>query len=296
MRDASFLTELYWYTCVVDLGSYSAAAEQAGVAKSSLSRRIVQLEERLGVQLLSRNTRKLCMTSAGEDIYRHALDMLAAAHSAQVSAEEILGKPSGLVRVAIPGILSECMLGVLKRFQHDNPGLRYELCLDDDINTAFRHFDLCLSLHPPPTDSAEIVVRPVVSIPQVIVANPSFAERSGQPMHLEQLADNQLLAQGTSLNPKPWILANGARTLTNPALISQNLKLLKDAAIAGTGAAYLPFQACKQELERQSLQIICAAEQTVPLQLHSLTPAFRGITLTTRKLMETIHDALQQPY
>ncbi len=292
MRDASFLTELYWYTSVVDLGSYSAAAEQAGVAKSSLSRRVVQLEERLGVQLLSRNTRKLCMTSAGEDIYRHALDMLAAAQAAQVSAEEILGRPCGLVRVVIPGILTEWMLGVLTRFQYDNPNLRYELCLEEDISTTSRHYDLCLSLRPPPTDSAEIVARPLVSFPQVIVASPKFAERSGELLYLKQLADSQLLAQGTSLNLQPWVLANSVRAINKPALVSTNLRTLKEAAIAGAGAAYLPLQACQQELERQSLQIICVAEQTVSMQLQSLTPAFRGITFTTRKLMEALRETL----
>lgn len=125
MRDASFLTELYWYTCVVDLGSYSAAAEHAGVAKSSLSRRVVKLEERLGVQLLSRNTRGLTMTSAGEDIYRHALDMLASADAAQISAEENLGTCNGLLRIAIPSILSSWLIGILSGFQKDNPTVQY---------------------------------------------------------------------------------------------------------------------------------------------------------------------------
>ena len=291
MQDASFLTELYWYTCVVDLGSYSAAAEHAGVAKSSLSRRVVKLEERLGVQLLSRNTRGLTMTSAGEDIYRHALDMLASAHAAQISAEENLGTCSGLVRIAIPGILSGWLIDILSGFQQANPGVRYELCLEEDHACSSRHLDLWLSFRPPPDDSADVVVRPLVTLQRGIVASPYLAERLAENTRLKAIPDHQLLAYGASLNLQPWVLEESTRALQNPALISSNLQTLKDAAKAGLGAAYLPLLACRDELLNQSLQLICAAEHTTGIPLNLLTPSFRGITFKTRSLIEVIRES-----
>lgn len=84
---ASMLGELYWYVHVVDAGGFSAAAERTGVAKSSLSRRIMQLEGRLNVKLLNRNTRSFAMTAIGEQIYRNALDMLNSAEAAELYAQ-----------------------------------------------------------------------------------------------------------------------------------------------------------------------------------------------------------------
>ncbi len=295
MRDASFLTELYWYTCVVDLGSYSAAAEHAGVAKSSLSRRVVKLEERLGVQLLSRNTRGLTMTSAGEDIYRHALDMLASADAAQISAEENLGTCNGLLRIAIPSILSSWLIGILSGFQKDNPTVQYELCLEEDLACSSRYLDLWLSLRPPPSDSAEVVVRPLAALHRGIMVSPCLAQRLEQSKPLKTIPDNQLLAYGTSLKLQPWVLEDSTRVLRNPALTSTNLQTLKDAAKAGLGAAYLPLLACRDELLSQSLELICTSEQTTAITLNILTPPFRGITFTARSLIEVIRQSAMNP-
>ncbi len=291
MLDASFLSELYWYTCVVDLGSYSAAAEKAGVGKSSLSRRVVALEERLGVQLLSRNTRRLTMTSAGEDIYRHALNMLAEAHAAHISAEENRGTCSGLVRIAVPSILSDWLIGILSRFQKDNPNVRYELFIEEGLANPSRHLDLCLSLLPPPEDSAELVVRKLVNLQRGIVISPTLAGRLGANSCLKSIPDNQLLAYGTSLNLQSWVLKDSTRTLQTPSLITTNLQALKDAAKAGLGAAYLPLAACQHELQSQSLQLVCTSEQTTAIHLNMLTPSFRGITFTTRSLIEVIRKS-----
>ena len=290
MRDVSFLTELYWFTCVVDLGSYSAAAEQAGVAKSSLSRRGVQLEERLGVQLLSRSTRKVTMTSAGEDVYRHALDMLGSAQAAQLSALETLGAPTGLVRIAIPGVLSEWLIGLLSVFQRDYPSVRYELCLEEDIANTAKYIDLHLSLRPPPNDSAEVVVHPLAVLPRVMVASPSLGMGSNPLTSLKALPDTQLLAYGTHLNIQPWALQDSLRTLKTPVFISSNLQTLKQAACAGLGVAYLPLIACQAEIANKTLQVVCISDLTLPIELNILMPSFCGITLTARRLIDAIRE------
>ncbi len=290
MRDVSFLTELYWFTCVVDLGSYSAAAEQAGVAKSSLSRRVVQLEERLGVQLLSRSTRKVNMTSAGEEVYRHALDMLSSAQAAQLGALESLSAPTGLIRIAIPGVLSEWLIGLFGVFQRDYPSVRYELCLEEDIASTAKHIDLHLSLRPPPIDSAEVVVHPLVVLPRVMVASPSLCVGLTSKHNLKALPDTQLLAYGTHLSIQPWALQNGTRMLKTPAFISNNLQTLKQAACAGLGVAYLPLMACQSEIANKTLQVVCTSDLTLPVELNILTPSFRGITLTARRLIESIRE------
>ena len=79
MTQTNLLSDLYWFICVVEAGSFSSAADKIGTAKSSLSRRVMQLEQRLGVQLLNRTSRQFTLTTIGEQIYGHALNMMAAA-------------------------------------------------------------------------------------------------------------------------------------------------------------------------------------------------------------------------
>lgn len=292
MRDADYFTELFWFTSVVELGSFSAAAEHMGVAKSSLGKRVRHLEERLGVQLLNRNNRKLVLTTIGEEIYRHALDMLTAAHAAQICASDTLERPGGLIRVAIPTILSEWLLKVLSQFKNENPDVRYEVHIADNLaNTALRHLDLCLSVHPSPTDSAELVVRPIATLQQQLLASPQFIQNLDNVTHMTDLRNDQLLAWGANGNPYPWVVKKTTRIIKNPAIIAPDLYMLKEAAKAGIGVACLPLLACRQELESQALQPVCENAQPEPLQLNSLTPSFRGITLTTRCLIDAIRKA-----
>jgi len=94
---SKLLGDLYWFVQVVEAGSFSGAAERSGIAKSSLSRRVAQLEQSLGLQLLNRNTRLFAITGAGERIYRHALEMTAAMEAALQYAEESTSTPNGLM-------------------------------------------------------------------------------------------------------------------------------------------------------------------------------------------------------
>lgn len=302
MRDAQYFTELYWYACVVDLGSYSAAAEQAGVSNSSLSRRIKQLEERLGVQLLNRNTRKLVMTSVGEEVYRHALAMLSAAHAAELVATDTLAQPAGLMRIAGPGILSDWLMDNLQSFKSRHPLVRYELYLEEDIDSsATQPLDLHLTLQPPPNDSSDLVVHPLGTLKQGLIANPHFIAKLKPITCVSQLVDQYALAYGTSLQPQPWQLQQSTHALTRPALASTNLQALRDAARAGIGVACLPLLACQDDLLRNTLAVISTDDPPAPLTLNALTPSFRGITPATRQLIESFQHSLaaansEQPF
>ena len=286
MHDADFLTELCWFAAVVELGSYSTAAMEAGVATSSISRRIKQLEDRLGVQLLDRHTRKLTLTSIGEEIYQHAVSMQDAAQAAQVSAWAISDKPSGPIRIAIPTILSKWLLGVFSRFHKQYPDVRYEVHLDDNLHgLSHRHFDLCLSFRSAPSDSANLVARPVMKLQQGLYTSPEFAQNI-QSMRMEDLTDQHLLAWSNRRIIQPWTFQSTNRTITSPALVSSDLKVLKEAARAGLGIACLPTLACTDELEKQTLSHVFEDAKPEPLELISLTPSFRGITLATRYLTD----------
>lgn len=294
MRDPQLLIELYWYIYVVELGSFSAVAQQTGIAKSSLSRRIKNLETRLGVQLLSRGPRKFLMTTVGEEVYSNALEMIAAAHAAKTSAEEAREEPGGLIKITVPAVLSGYLISQLKHFKNRYPGVRFELYYEHEITSKSNiHFDLSFTLEAAPTNSSEIVVRPIANLCQAFLASPEVAAQLTEKTTIAEVEDSQLLVLGQGSTPTPLYLQSGVRQVNKPSLVSSNLQTLKDAAKAGLGIACLPIVGCEAELASNQLQTVCVHDRPMPMLLTSQTPPFKGITPTTRQLIKTIAAGLE---
>ncbi|MET1078358.1 MAG: LysR substrate-binding domain-containing protein [Pseudomonas sp.] len=293
LTQANLLDQLYWYLHVVEAGSISAAAERTGIAKSSLSRRIIQLEKHLGVQLLSRTSRNFAMTTLGEQVYRHALDVLAVVDRVQASAQEARGAPGGLLRVAAPAILSDWLLGQFAGFQATHPKVSFALTTQDSVaELASQRLDLALSLNEIPTDSGELVARPVAELANVIVGSPRLLERLDDPRRLAEVPASALLAGGPPQALQPWRLHDRLYLPHGAAFTTENLQMLREAAKAGLGLACLPLCACLNELAAGTLRRACTAEAPLPATLYALTPAHRGITQTVRSLIQHLRDDL----
>ena len=292
---ADMLAELYWFIHVVEAGSLSAAASRMGLAKSSLSRHLIQLEKRLNAQLLHRSTRSFSLTTLGERVYRHALEMLSAAEAVETSIQQAHGTPNGLLRMAVPSVLSGWLLPLLAQYQRAHPAVHFSLLHDDaPLALAPRRLDLAISLDQIPADSSDIVARPGAQLRNLIVASPALLARLGQPQRLDQVDDDHLLSQGSPEVIQPWRLHSGQRQPQRYALVSSNLNTLRDAAKAGLGLACLPALACTDELASGTLAVACPLDQALPSTLYLLTPSYRGITPTTRSLLKTLREALLQ--
>lgn len=287
------LTELYWFVQVIEAGSFSAAAERTGVAKSNLSRRLIQLEGRLNVQLLNRSTRLFALTGVGEQVYRHALDMLAASQAAQDSAEAAVGRPSGLVRLSAPSVLAGWLMALLARFSSVYPQVSFSLSTQDaQIDLASQRLDLSLSLDTVPRNSTVIVARALARLPRVIVASPDVLSRMGKTKRLGDVDDSQLMTLGSPQALQPWPLIEGNRVIHTPAFCAQSLLSLKQAAKAGLGLACLPLSICTDELAAGTLQVSDLQDIPLPSTLYALTSPHKGISQTTRLLIQFIRDDL----
>lgn len=292
MIQGNLLSDLYWFTCVVEAGSFSAAADKIGTAKSSLSRRIMHLEQKLGVQLLNRTSRQFTLTTIGEQIYRHALNMMAAAEAATHSAQEALGSPSGLIRMAAPGILLDWLLERQRDFRQTYPQVTYALMqADAQLELRTQRLDLSLSLGNAPLDSSEIVARPLALLRNVIVGTATLLKQLGSPSSSVQLDDNTLLASGGP-TPQAWKIDNGQRDLQRPALCADDLIAVREAAKAGIGLACLPIYACRNELASGSLVLACPEDTPPSTTLYALTSSHRSITQTTRCFLMNLRSNL----
>ncbi|MDY0250612.1 MAG: LysR family transcriptional regulator [Pseudomonas sp.] len=265
------LVDLYWFLQVVDAGSFSIAATNHSVSKSSLSRRISQLETRLGVQLLHRNPRFLTLTSIGAQVYRHTLEMLNAAQQATDSVQHALATPSGHLNIVLPAIFNHWLLPVLLNFKKIYPQIQITLSTADRTQEMIsQSVDLALSLFAAPSDSTQIVSRSLAELSFVNVLSSSL-NHTDQHTHIQ-------LAELSNENNSNTLQVN-------------NFLSAYEAVLAGFGYASLPLCVCNTALRTGDLKFL--NDKETMHTLYAFTQPHRGITLATRVLLDylTLHMA-----
>jgi DNA-binding transcriptional LysR family regulator len=271
------LVDLYLLTLVVEAGGFSAAAQRAGTTKSRLSRRIIDLEERLGAQLLHRNARRFAITAVGEQVYRHALLIREAAAAAEAAATEAKGSPGGHVRVHADSRLLPLLEDMLEGFSRQRPHTRISAMQGDDGVDALleQRADIVLCMDDTLPDSADIVARAMGSVRHVLVASPRLLAQTEPLEHPDLIPDQHYLhiTATTSRQQAP-----ASRRRSSPRFTSNNASALLAAARAGMGYARLPLYLCHDDIQRGSLRAALESHPTPPLPLHALTLQERAMS------------------
>lgn len=249
------LNDLYFFAKVVEHGGFMAAARQIGVPKSRLSRRVAELEARLGVRLLQRTTRRLALTEVGQAYFGHCQAMLAEAEAAQEAIARATDVPRGLVRVSCPDLLAQSLLApLLPEFMAQYPEVRILLEVTgrrvDLINDGI---DVALRVRTRLEDSSSIVARPLGQSPLFLVASPVLLAERGLPQHPSELASWPALVMSRPDGRGEWTMHDEIGQLYSvqlaaPRLMTDNLVVLAQAAIDGCGVAALPMLVCQQAL------------------------------------------------
>ncbi|MFJ2985146.1 MULTISPECIES: LysR family transcriptional regulator [unclassified Pseudomonas] len=227
---------------VVDLGSFSAAASQAGVSHTVLSRQVKQLERHLGTQLLTRTTRRLHLTEAGALFYRHCVQILEQMQAMTLELSEHQQQPTGTLRLGVATAFGELELGRwLPDFVECHPLLQIELhCSDRFVDLLEEEIDVCLRVTDHLPDSS-LVARRLASSEVILVAAPGYLERHGTPATLDELASHALLGYSQLLHPQRLQLASASgtqRDILMPRRLSANSPMaLRAAAIGALGIA-----------------------------------------------------------
>jgi DNA-binding transcriptional LysR family regulator len=276
--DAENLVDLYLLTLVVEAGGFSAAAQRAGTTKSRLSRRIIELEERLGAQLLHRNARRFSVTTVGEQVYRQALLIREAAAAAQAAANEVKGTTGGHVRVHAESRLLPLLEGMLEGFSRQHPHTRLSAVQSDGgIEPLLeQRADIVLSMGDALPDSADIVARSLGSVQHVLVASPRLLAQTEQPVHPDQIPDQHYLSLAAPRSSK--LPASTSRRRSSPRFSSNQVSTLLAAARAGMGYARLPHYLCHADLQEGRLCTVLDSHNPPPLPLHALTLQERAVS------------------
>jgi DNA-binding transcriptional LysR family regulator len=183
------LNDLQFFAGVVEHGGYAAAERALGIPKSRLSRRIAQLEADLGVRLLQRSTRKFAVTEIGQDVYRHAQNMIAESQAAREAVERVSAEPRGLVRVSAPVELAQRMIApLLPDFMAAHPQVRVQLLVANRrVDVIPEGIDVALRVRTKLDEDGELVLRRFGQVAELLVASPAYLAERGRPAHPDEL-------------------------------------------------------------------------------------------------------------
>jgi DNA-binding transcriptional LysR family regulator len=285
------LNDLYYYSIVVEKGGFAAAGRALDIPKSRLSRRIAQLEDRLGVRLLQRSTRRFAVTDAGQRFYRHCQTVIAEAQAAEEAVAELTSEPRGLVRVSCPvSITQNVMTEIVPEFCEKYPQVRIMmLSTNRRIDLINEGVDVAIRVRFKLDTDADLILRTFGRSSALIVASPTYLARHGRPAHPSDLSRYATISIA-ELENQAWELsgAEGAtyRFEHQPRLMCGDFPLVLAAATRGLGVALLPESVCARAVAAGELEVLLPEWSPPEGIVHCVFPSRRGLLPAVRALID----------
>ncbi|MDQ2068356.1 LysR family transcriptional regulator [Natronospira bacteriovora] len=286
------LNDLYYFVQVVDHGGFAPAGRVLGEPKSTLSRRISALEERLGVRLLQRSTRHVTATEIGRIYYGHCKAMLVQAEAAQEAIDSSRSEPCGVVRMSCPVALLDARVGrMVAEFMAAHPQVAVHVdATNRRVDLIEERLDLALRVRPPPLEDSDLALRRLADRGQCLLASPDLVEARGWPETPADLADYPSLALGLPRERHVWHLKHpdgeSVRVQHRPRLVTQSMPALRAAAEAGQGVVQLPRMMVTESLADGRL-LSLLADWAPPREIvHVVFPSRRGLLPAVRALID----------
>jgi DNA-binding transcriptional LysR family regulator len=245
--------ELLAFTRAIEAKSLSRAAAELGVPRATIGRRLARLEQRLGTRLLRRTTRSLRLTDAGDLFYRHARSVLDAVARAQASVRTQDNVMRGDLRVSVPPIIDDSFLAMIASFAKSHAEVRVQVDFSTRLVDLLREgYDVALrassDLQP------GLVARTIARDKVVAVASPAYLAENGTPRSPKDLKNHRCLTNFSrgELPQSTWPV--GRRKIHVDGVFSSNdLRLIREAALRGLGIALLPKLTLSDLIERGKL-------------------------------------------
>ena len=278
--------DLRAFAPVVDAQGFAAAADRLGVAKSAVSRRIGDLEDRLGARLLDRTTRRMALTEAGRAFHDRAVALLADLAAAEEEVASVTGALGGRIRVAAPvSFTAHCLAPVVGRFLEAHPAVDLAIDTDDRMVDLVRDgFDLAIRIADLPSSS--LVARRLATIRHACVVSPALLEQFGEPNHPDELKRFPGILYSNVSDAHYWQFAEGQVPAIKCRIAFANGDAIREAAIAGLGVALLPTFIVHDAIRRGELRPILGSFMRPPIAMHALYPSRRHLPARVRAFID----------
>ena len=249
---------LYYFAKVVEAGGFAAAGRLLGIPKSRLSRRIAELEERLGARLLQRTTRSLKLTAVGERYLRHCQAMLLEAEMADEAVASMSSEPRGRLRMSCPvGLAHEFLPGVIGSFLERYPQVQLDVMLvNRRVDLVSEGIDVALRVRELGDEDPLLVTRRLRQAQMVMVASPAFLQERQieRPDDLKSVPVLGALESDRLVHLRMLDQQGHATELSLEARLGiDDFVVRKACTLAGLGFTLLPMMYCEQELQSGQL-------------------------------------------
>ncbi|MDF7796342.1 LysR family transcriptional regulator [Pseudomonas syringae] len=280
---------------VMESGSLTAASDKLGLSKQFVSRRLIQLEERLGVRLLNRSTRRLDVTPLGQSYYESALRLLAELEQVEQGITGQNNEPRGTLRVSAPLSFAvthlACLLPLfLQRYRE----VAVEVDLSDrPVDVISEGYDVVLRIGV--LEDSSLIARRIASIDRVYCASPAYLAERGTPQKPEDLHTHDCLPYGHSRQAQ-WRFQGQDKPLTlnvSGRMRANNGELLRESAIAGLGITYLPTFIVGAALREGRLVRVLDDLRPEPLTLSAVYPQHRQASRPVQAFIEFLRERLE---
>jgi DNA-binding transcriptional LysR family regulator len=232
------LDALALFVKIAEHGGFTAAAKALGLPKSTVSRRLSDYEERLGITLFQRSTRALSMTDDGVRLYERAKPVIDAALDVSQGIMEDRSSPVGCVVITTTAAIGQHLVAPhLPALMAANPHIQVELRLTERrTNIISDRVDIAIRMGA--LEDSELVARSLTSISRLTVASPDYLERAGHPDHPNELTKHSCIIVRRDLSV--WRFANGMDFPLKWRIAAGNMLVARDLAVSGSGIAVLP--------------------------------------------------------
>jgi DNA-binding transcriptional LysR family regulator len=285
------LNDLHYFALIVEHGGFSAAERHAHITKSKLSRRVQLLEDRMGVRLLQRSTRRMTLTEAGRIFYEHCAAMVVEADAARQALEQLRSEPAGTVRFTCPQNLTQFyVMRMVADFMRLYPKVRVELTSNDrPVNLIEERFDFAVQIRETTLDDSSVVTRRIASGRFVLVASPTYVGRKPLIEEPQQLTQHDTIGHLRDGPEQNWALlaADGRRAevLLRPRFLCSDSSMQYQAALGGVGVALLPLRAVWPGLRDRTF-VHVAKEWSSQVPLYLVFVGRRGMLPAVRALID----------
>lgn len=282
------LNDLAYFAEVVGHGGFAAAGRALHEPKSKLSRRIAGLEERLGLRLIERSSRRFRVTETGQAFYERCRAMLAEAEQAEALVIQAQAEPHGRIRFSCPTGMVEPITGLTASFLARYPKVRLQLIATDrGVDLIEERIGLALRVRSALTSDAALTMRSLGTSTRILVASPSFAS---QVSELERLGNMPLLSTSDEAEEVEWHLETedgGLHVLRGAARLGcGDLAAVRQAAIAGLGVAILPDRVCREAIADGRLVHLLPEWRGLQGIVHLVFTTRRGLAPAVRALID----------
>jgi len=288
------LEALRIFVAVAEGDGFSRAAQELGVSKSVASRQISALEHALGGRLLERTTRRVALTEQGHIYLARAKAILAELDAADRDVAAPQKDLSGHIRIASPEAFGASRLApIAARFMAANPKITAEIVLAErEVDPGTEGFDLALRIVAAGIDPTP--AEPLAPVETGLFAAPGYLSKQGRPQAPGDLAQHAVVVLGAQSRQVFWHLrGQPAPVMVMPRLASNNVTVVREAALVGLGIALLPLLTVAEDVEAGHLMRVLDGFEPKPAWLCAEYPENRAPAIKVKRFVAFMIEHLQ---